>query len=167
MAAHQWMLRVASVVLGLVLAAAFAANFGCSCGCGGSKESLSADDQAVVDEVRASGINVMTATELKKELASERPPVVVDVLSAESYAATHIKGSISIPSERIPEAAAQQLPDKTARIVVYCASFQCAASTGAASALQKLGYTNVYDFKGGLKQWRELGGPVEGSATGE
>jgi rhodanese-related sulfurtransferase len=169
------LLGAASFLPGLVLAA----NFGCA-GAGqnsgngpivqgalcGPKEALSAEDQAIVEEVRASGINVMTAAELKAELASEKPPVVVDVLSAESYAAGHIKGSISAPSDRMQEVAARRLPDKSARIVVYCASFECGASTSAAAALQKLGYTNVYDFKGGLKQWRELGGPMEGSKVG-
>jgi len=152
------MLKAAALFLGLALAAIV----GCK---SGSKEALSAEDQAIVDEVRASGIRVMTAAELKMELASETPPVVVDVLSADSYAAFHILGSISLPSDQIQATAAQRLPDKSARIVVYCASFTCGASTAAATALQKLEYTNVYDFKGGLKQWRELGGPIEGSAA--
>ncbi len=167
--------KAAAILSGL----AVAANFGCS-GAGvssgnsqivrgslcGSKEALSPEDQAIVDEVRASGINVMTAAELMKELISGKPPSVVDALSAESYAAGHIKGSISAPSDEIQGMAAQRFPDKRARIVVYCASFQCGASTAAATALRKLGYSNVYDFKGGLKQWRELGGPIEVSEAG-
>ena len=175
MGTHWRALKATSVVLGLALAAAIGTNFGCggasrdagvsadANGGTGPKETLSPDEEAIVKEVRASGINVMTATELKEALASETPPVVVDALSAESYAATHIKGSISLPLDQIQAMAAQQLPDKSARIVVYCASFHCGASTSAATALKKLGYTNVYDFKGGLKQWRELGWPVEGS----
>lgn len=152
------LLKAVALVLGLALAA----MVGCR---SGSEEGLSAEEQAIVDEVRASGIHVMTAAELKMELASEKPPVVVDVLSAESYAAFHIPRSISLPSDQIHGTAAQRLPDKSARIIVYCASFTCGASTAAATALQKMGYTNVHDFKGGLKQWRELGGPIEGSAA--
>ena len=182
MAIRLTILKAASAVLGLALAATIAADFGCAggpegkpgdsaalggCGCGGPKEVLSPEQQALLNELRAQGIHVMTATELRKALASEKPPVVVDVLPAESYAAAHVKGAISIPSAQIQGAAARQLPDKSARIVVYCASFHCGASTSAATALQKLGYTNVYDFKGGLKQWRELGLPIEGSEAGK
>jgi rhodanese-related sulfurtransferase len=169
------MLKAATVVLGLTLAA----NFGCTdaghnspnapadkvCG-SGTEEALSAKDQAIVDEVRASGINVMTAAELKTELGSEKPPIVVDVLTVESYAAGHIRGSISLPADEIQGTAARRLPDKSARIVVYCAGFQCGASTAAARELQKMGYANVYDFKGGLEAWRELGGPIERSRAG-
>ena len=169
------MLKTAAVVLGL----AFAANFGCTrarnhaedapadkvCG-SGSEEALTARDQAIVDEVRASGINVMTAAELKAEFGSDKPPIVVDVLNAGSYAAGHIQGSISMPADEIQGTASQRLPDRSARIIVYCAGFQCGASTAAARELRKMGYANVYDFKGGLEAWRELGGPIEGSRSG-
>jgi rhodanese-related sulfurtransferase len=47
-------------------------------------------------------------------------------------------------------------------IVVYCASFECQASTGAAEKLMDLGYKNVLDYKGGLKDYKEANLPLEG-----
>lgn len=30
----------------------------------------------------------------------------------------------------------------------------------------RLGYTNVWDYRGGIKEWAEAGLPVEGEAAG-
>lgn len=48
---------------------------------------------------------------------------VVDVLPAESYAAGHIAGAISIPLPSIASRARELLPDLNADIAVYCAKF--------------------------------------------
>jgi phage shock protein E len=48
---------------------------------------------------------------------------VVDVLPAESYAAGHIPGSISMPLPSIASHARGLLPDLNADIAVYCAKF--------------------------------------------
>ena len=45
---------------------------------------------------------------------------LVDVLSPESFAATHIPGAISLPVLDIARRASTMLPDRLARIVVYC-----------------------------------------------
>jgi rhodanese-related sulfurtransferase len=49
--------------------------------------------------------------------------VLVDVLPAESYAAGHIPGALSLPVAEIPRRARDVLPDTDAEIVVYCGSF--------------------------------------------
>ena len=45
---------------------------------------------------------------------------LVDVLSPESFAAFHLPGATSLPVSDIPRRAAAVLPDRDARIVVYC-----------------------------------------------
>ena len=47
--------------------------------------------------------------------------VLVDVLPAESYAAGHIPGAISLPLATIAERAPALLPDRTRPIASYCA----------------------------------------------
>jgi rhodanese-related sulfurtransferase len=47
----------------------------------------------------------------------------VDVLPAESYAAGHILGAISLPLESVASKARELLPDPTAEIAVYCGKF--------------------------------------------
>jgi rhodanese-related sulfurtransferase len=57
--------------------------------------------------------------ELLEALAAGRV-TLVDVLSPESYAATHIDGAINLPVADIAARARQLLPAPEASIVVYC-----------------------------------------------
>ncbi len=56
-------------------------------------------------------------------LLQDRAVVLVDVLAAESYAAGHLPGALSLPLARLPGDAALVLPDKERQIVLYCAGF--------------------------------------------
>jgi rhodanese-related sulfurtransferase len=47
----------------------------------------------------------------------------VDVLPAESYAAGHIAGALSLPLEQVASRAQELLPDRSAEIAVYCGKF--------------------------------------------
>jgi len=57
--------------------------------------------------------------------------------------------------------AAGVLPDKSAEIVVYCASRSCQNSHIAAARLAQLGYENVAVYAGGKQDWSEAGLAVE------
>lgn len=87
---------------------------------------------------------------------------LVDVLDREHYETEHIRGAISLPLNDI-EKEAQRVLNKDDLIVVYCANFDCQASTKAAEKLLAMGYKNVFDYKGGLKDYREANLPLEGS----
>ena len=47
---------------------------------------------------------------------------LVETLPKVAYDHAHLPGAINLPPERIRDEAATLLPDKTADIVVYCAS---------------------------------------------
>ena len=112
--------------------------------------------------LRESGIGFLTAEQLHSKLASGMPPIVVDVLDTDSYREAHIKGSVSIPHDQVEQWASRIIPDLNAEVVVYCASYSCPASVEAGKTLKRLGYTNVHDFKGGLKEWMDRKYPLEG-----
>ncbi len=82
--------------------------------------------------------------------------ILLDARSAEGYNKGHIDGAISFPDAAINEQSAKNKLEKSSKIIVYCASFSCHASTAAARMLSKLGY-KVVDYKGGIKEWQEKG----------
>ena len=85
---------------------------------------------------------------------------LVEVLKEQSYREGHIPGAINIPADKLKDEAPKQLK-KTDKIVVYCASYQCHASTNAAKELFEMGFNNTVDFKGGKKTWVDAGFELE------
>ena len=66
-----------------------------------------------------STVPTITQHELASALARHRV-VLVDVLSPESYATSHLPGAINLPVADIRRRGASVLPDRDARIVTYC-----------------------------------------------
>ena len=76
--------------------------------------------------------------------------VVVDVRTREEYDGGHIENAVLVPNESIGSEIPEALPDKEARLLVYCRSGR--RSKDSAQKLLKLGYQSVYDF-GGVIDW--------------
>lgn len=99
----------------------------------------------------------ISAVELQAKLASGGV-TVVDVRSANEWAAGHLPGAVHIPlgylAERGRGLAASQ------PIVVQCQAG--ARSAIAASLLKRLGIANVTNLTGGFSAWESAGLPVEG-----
>jgi len=102
------------------------------------------------------GAKEISYEQFQKIRNSQEDYFLVDVLSPESYARGHIEGAISFPLKTIDNQSASAKLPKNSFIVVYCASFQCHASTAAAKKLSGFGY-KVFDYKGGLGEWQEKG----------
>lgn len=106
-------------------------------------------------------VKKISKEELKDMMCSGKKLVLVDVLDKEHFEKEHIKGAISIPLNEI-EMKAPKMLNNDDSIVVYCASFDCLASTNAAGKLMSMGYKNVLDYKGGIKEYKEANWPLEG-----
>ena len=67
-----------------------------------------------------------------------------------------------IPAARLasyefsPEELEQIIPNQNGLIVVYCYTFTCPLSRYLSDKLVELGYHNVLEYPGGLKEWREV-----------
>ena len=125
--------------------------------------STPAEMAAADAQLREAGVKKLTAEVLLREMQSAEPPIVVNVLDAASYKKIHIKGSVSMPYKEMDGLAPKLLPEKEARIVVYCGSYHCHVSVKAARRLKELGYSAVREYRGGIKEWWEKGLPVAGS----
>ena len=81
--------------------------------------------------------------------------VVVHALNAENYAQGHVPGAVNVDYEKMTP---EMLPsDKAQALVFYCAGPMCPVSDMAAKKAAKWGHTNVWVYKGGIKQWRSAG----------
>lgn len=98
--------------------------------------------------------------ELSQRVDAGRAPLLVEVLGPSYFAAGHLPGALNLPLEGFAQAALAAVPDKTAEVVVYCASSTCRNSDLAARQLVSLGYANVRVFQGGKASWQEAGRPL-------
>ena len=132
------------------------------CGACSTEDSLHEHVKIRFDEVSRNaaekhGVKEITYKQFQKIRNSGEGYVLVDALSAESYKNGHIKGAVSLPYDKINKKTAAKYLSKSDNIIVYCGGFACGASTKAAQELQKLGYKNVLDNKGGLEEWLDVG----------
>jgi molybdopterin/thiamine biosynthesis adenylyltransferase/rhodanese-related sulfurtransferase len=97
--------------------------------------------------------------ELRRRLDAGEPLTLVDVREKDEWRAGYIPGAVSIPRGFLEIHAEQKLPDRSARIVAYCAGGTRSAL--AAATLAELGYTNVETANPGFVRWKDLGWPME------
>ena len=88
-----------------------------------------------------------------KELIINKGAIIVDVRTKDEYDENHIDGAVLLPVDDITEEKAKEIINsKDDVIIVYCKSG--VRSSKAASALDKLGYHNVYNL-GSINNWKE------------
>jgi len=102
---------------------------------------------------------------LQAKLAAATPVVLVEALPEKYYRDWHLPGARHLPHDRVDALAPTVVPDKTAEIVVYCASSTCQNSHIAARRLEQFGYANVSVYPGGKQDWQDAGLPVERDAA--
>jgi len=113
-------------------------------------------DDLVKEAVVKDDVKEISYDQFKKLRDSKEEFYVLDVLGADSYAKGHIDGALNLPLDKINLDTANGLIPAGSKVVVYCGSFKCTASTESAKILQSYGY-NVLDYKGGIKEWQEKG----------
>lgn len=90
--------------------------------------------------------------------------ILVEALPEKYWRDWHLPGARNLPHDQVRQLAPALLPDKSAEIVVYCASATCQNSHIAGRVLEQMGYANVSVYPGGKQDWQEAGLPTEGSA---
>ena len=105
------------------------------------------------------GTREVSLDELKRRVDAKEPYTLVDVREKEEFRAGYIPGAISIPRGFLEIQIESRIPDKSTKIVTYCAGGTRSAL--AARTLAELGYTNVETANPGFVRWKDLGYPKE------
>lgn len=101
----------------------------------------------------------ITTDELKKLIDSNEEIIILDVRTTGEYSRGKIEGSVNLPLDDIGEKIERLLPNKEAKIIIYCLSGS--RSVYAVDEMVKLGYKNVFNLTNGLLVWRAMNYPLE------
>src|SRR5258707_4572587 len=107
-------------------------------------------------------MKVIHSAELRKQLESTDPPIVIDVRLEDDFKAAHIPGTINncVYEVAFGERLAKSVPERTRPIVVYGANSESYEARVGAGKLPRAGYTNVYEYRDGLTGWQAASAPV-------
>ena len=100
-------------------------------------------------------VGTLEATRLMNQGVS----LILDVRDAKEFAAGHLPRARHIPLADLPTRAAEIQKFKDKPVLVTCRTGN--RSSSATRALKKLGFTNVFQLKGGLAAWEQASLPVE------
>jgi sulfur-carrier protein adenylyltransferase/sulfurtransferase len=92
-------------------------------------------------------------------LVGSEDAVFVDVRERDEWDEGHIPGAIHVPRGNLESRIENAVADRSARIVLYCASGN--RSAFAAKTLEELGYDDVASLSGGYTDWKRNGFPTQ------
>lgn len=94
------------------------------------------------------------------ELIKSGKYTVIDVRTKEEYNAGHIQEALNFDyyNDNFEKTIETELKDKNKPYIIYCRSGR--RSLYAADTLEKLGFTNVTNMKGGILAWHSAGKPI-------
>lgn len=112
----------------------------------------------LLQEVK-SQIRTVPLEEVKRRYDAREGYTLVDVREKDETRQGFIPGAVFLPRGFLEMQAEQRLPDKSARIVVYCAGGTRSAL--AAKSLMDLGYSHVESAMPGFVRWKDMAYPVD------
>lgn len=100
----------------------------------------------------------VSAAELNQRLASDAPPVLLDVREEAEYNVSHLPGAVRVPPGSNTSELIETLEPDTP-IVAYCSMGY--RSSELVQKLTERGFTNVKNLEGSIFEWANGGYPVE------
>ena len=108
-------------------------------------------------------VRLVPLDEVKRRLEAKEGYVFVDVRESDETRLGFIPGAVMLPRGHLESQAERKLPDKDAKLIVYCAAGN--RSTFAAKVLQEMGYTHVEGANPGFTRWKDMRYPVDAPAA--
>jgi len=124
---------------------------------GGYARAADKTPEQMVQEAKAQ-IKEVSIADVKKTIDAKENVTLLDVRDKQEFDEGRIPGAINISRGMLEFKVAMIIPDKNAKIVVYCGLDL--RSPLATKAMNDLGYKNAVNMVGGLKAWKEAGYPI-------
>ena len=107
---------------------------------------------------------VIDAISLEHWLKEKEAPILLHVLPEESYNRKHLPGAqrATVYEVSFLDQVRAIVTDPNRSIVVYGAGFKSKEASVAADKLVRAGFTDIWEFAGGLEAWREQDFATEG-----
>lgn len=99
----------------------------------------------------------VSVTEAKKALEDKKDAQFIDVRTVEEYAGSHAVGAKNLPLDKLDEELAGLDKDRPVYLICETGS----RSQKGSEILQKAGFTDIYNIKGGTSEWLSGGFPTE------
>jgi rhodanese-related sulfurtransferase len=106
-------------------------------------------------------MNTISRNELQLALENDQAPTILEALPEKYYRHGHLPGARLFPHDQARELSPVLIPNKSTKVVVYCASATCQNSHQAAATLVELGYSDVRVYVEGKADWQAAGLPLE------
>ena len=109
-------------------------------------------------------ISEISSDDLKAKMDAKEDFILIDLIGEKSYESLHLPRAVYVAGgdgfvSRVDELVGS---DRKRTIILYGLNFRDELSTRRAEELTVAGFTNVLDFKGGLKDWAAELYPLEG-----
>jgi len=107
------------------------------------------------------GTTIIPAEEVIEMILANPELVVIDSRKKTEYIKGHIEGAINIlNTELVLEDLDLIVPDRATALLFYCNGVRCLRSTDSINKAVGWGYTNIFWFRGGWKEWTDKRLPV-------
>jgi len=102
------------------------------------------------------GATIVSAEEAVELILSKPELIVIDSRKRTEHVKGHIEGSINILNTELSLKKLESIaPSRTSALLFYCNGERCLRSSDSIKKAVGWGYTNLYWFRGGWKEWSE------------
>ena len=102
------------------------------------------------------GATILSAEEVINLILADPDLIVIDSRKKTEYIKGHIEGAINIlNTELLLEDRDLIVPDRNTALLFYCNGVRCLRSSDSITRVVGWGYTNLFWFRGGWKEWTE------------
>jgi cysteine desulfurase/selenocysteine lyase len=109
-------------------------------------------------------VTEITCEDLNKDVLAHEKVILLDCREQDEMDGGILPGAVLLPRGLVEKHIHEHVPDKEARVVVYCSTGNRSALVG--DTMQRMGYQHVTNLSGGIERWKHLGLPASGQLIG-